>query len=308
MIWESCEVALSSKCSYTERTKADERSNLHAVSRITSPEPTVPAAQPHEVPVSVPDTIVSKSTQAVSNLEQPPNSVESPVLHTYVGNSPLNATAAKENGAKGYASILVVLEKMLILCWQVLFDCMVLLVFMHAYPTATTARITEAEPSSLVGKEMRSLQMQCTHLPIADQSRHMGEDSNPDTIAGHGLQIPHQYINGIEMHLNELPPSFDVVSSVCLPIRNVGSTSMSVQAYISSYSEDNISKFSVTPSYPLLLGPNGSKSSLVVSYCPSVVCDGNAFHRARLCFSVNNSLKFSVDLVGVRTYVCDDGY
>ena len=138
--------------------------------------------------------------------------------------------------------------------------------------------------------------------PQLNEVSHKTETRNAGTVQGHVLQIPQQYVGGIELRLNELAPNLDAVSSVRVPIRNAGTNPISVQAHILMCSE-NISNFSVTPSCSLILGPNGSKSEVIVSYCPSVVCDGRAFHQGRLCFRVNNSQRFSVDLIGVRTYV-----
>ena len=180
----------------------------------------------------------------------------------------------------------------------------------HKLNTAVTRQITEEAIHAVQIQNNSAAFIKANTMPARAQSQERVYTSsqvhktNAVSIAGHGLQIPQQYISGIEMRLNELPPSSDFVASVRVPIRNAGSTPISVHAYISMPSGETLSNFSVTPSCALLLNSNRPESALVVSYCPSVVCDGRAFHRAQLCFNVNGSLQFGVGLIGLRTYVC----
>ena len=179
----------------------------------------------------------------------------------------------------------------------------------HKLNTTATHPITEKAIRAVQTQHSYNVSVKTNNSSVLARSQQRAyksskaDKSNSVSIAGHGFQIPQQYINGIEMRLNELPPSSDIISSVRVPIRNAGSTPISVHAYISPHAGDNLSNFFVTPSCSLLLRSNGSESAVVVSYCPSVVCDGRAFHRAQLCFNVDDSLQFRVNLIGLRTYV-----
>ena len=121
VIWESCEVALSSKCSYLHQPgtqpanhrdtsgsiaciKTGDRSDSdpHTVSRIQAPERTASGSQPHGVDINALETIVSTGTATA----QPNSQVEQFVVGTKVRISSLDTPATKDDGANGFGRVL----------------------------------------------------------------------------------------------------------------------------------------------------------------------------------------------------------
>ena len=118
MIWESCEVALSSKCTYLHQPgtqpanrrdtsgsiaciKTGDRSDPHTVSRIQAPERTASGSQSHGVDINTLDSIVSTGTATA----QPNSQVEQFVVGTKVRISSLDTSATKDDGAHGFGRV-----------------------------------------------------------------------------------------------------------------------------------------------------------------------------------------------------------
>ena len=118
MIWESCEVALSSKCSYVHQPgtqpanhrdtsgsiaciKTGDRSDPHTVSRIQAPERTASGSQPHGVDINALETIVSTGTATAESNSQ----VEQFVVGTKAHISSVDTPATKDDGAHGFGRV-----------------------------------------------------------------------------------------------------------------------------------------------------------------------------------------------------------
>ena len=107
VIWESCQVVLSSRCSYTApptfRKNIDDRSDSHTFSKPTLPERKLPGSQPHDAAATVPPKMISSTiVEATGALKQvPDSSVELPVIHADANISPIRTPATRATGTSG---------------------------------------------------------------------------------------------------------------------------------------------------------------------------------------------------------------